>query len=115
MPPHCAQARAPPSTLSFSPAPQQACIAKCSGPPSAFAAALGEASEAFQSRIQRCHQVAGEAAGAAAEHERLDVYVSRLRPCFAEESGKLGSLFAGAKAVLEGGGAGGAVAKKGWF
>ena len=80
------------------------------------------APQALQGRVGRCHQQAGEVAETAKEHEQLDVYLSRLKPCFREEEKKLDGLFAGARAVLErpaasgGGGAGeGGKAKKGWF
>ena len=81
-----------------------------------FQGAMQGAPQALQGRVGRCHQQAGEVAEAAPEHEQLDVYLSRLKPCFREEEKKLDSLFSAARAVLDkpAGGEGGAK-KKGWF
>jgi hypothetical protein len=84
-----------------------------------FQGAMQGAPQALQGRVGRCHQLAGEVAEAAAEHEQLDVYLSRLKPCFREEEKKIDALFAAARAVLDkpagGGGGEGGAKKKGWF
>jgi hypothetical protein len=81
-----------------------------------FQGAMQGAPQALQGRVGRCHQLAGEVAEAAPEHEQMDVYLSRLKPCFKEEEAKLDSLFAGARVVLDAkGGPEKKAAKKGWF
>ena len=104
----------PPTTPPSPPSLQQNCVAQCARRMQEFQSACSGAEQAVQGRVGRCHQIAGEAAEAAPEHERLDVYLSRLKPCFKEEEGKIDGLFAAARAVLEGGNKG-AAPKKGWF
>lgn len=114
------------------------CAAACAGPVEAVQESFGQAQQAFQQRVSRCHQIAGEAvpSGEAARGPdgkpsaaALAAYVGKLRPCVEEEVRKLDNLLGPIKqgvpkaleAVAAATPAGGpqlgapAAAKKGWW
>ena len=83
------------------------CVQQCVDPVSRVTEQLQGAQEAFQQRMKRCHQVAGEAvprdeggADGQPSAAAMAAYTARLRPCFEEELGKLDSLLAPVHAAL---------------
>ena len=72
------------------------CVETCVSPLALVQEALSDAQQTFQTRMKRCHQMAGEAIPASERKElseaSMAVYVGKLRPCIEEEIKKLPEL-----------------------
>ncbi len=85
------------------------CVQRCVAPISRINEALGTAQSSFQQRMQRCHQVAGEAVPANSSTPSgeptpaaLAAYTARLQPCMEEELSKLDALLAPVQSAIPG-------------
>jgi hypothetical protein len=87
------------------PADVSACTTACQEPLATVREGINEAQAAFQRRVARCHEIAGEALGPrarGADFSAADIatYVGKLRPCFREEINKLPALMAPVRASI---------------